>query len=74
MIPLLQFAWAGSHAASFEADLDALLNPGQEDAVSMQNEILRLISATASGEYLPRCRIEGNVDFQLTRGLLGVSL
>jgi hypothetical protein len=74
MIPLLQFASAGSRAVRFEPDLDALLNPGQEDAASLQNEIIRLVSATASGNYQPRCRIEGNVDFQLTRGLLGVSL
>jgi hypothetical protein len=38
------------------------------------NQLLHLLCATASGEYQPRCAAISNSDFQLTRGLLGVSL
>jgi hypothetical protein len=40
----------------------------------MAEQILQLLCATASGDYQPRCGALGNSDFQLTRGLLGVSL
>ena len=35
--------------------------------------LLRLVLDTASRRYTPRLMAQGNVDFQLTRGLLGVS-
>jgi len=74
MIPVLQIASRGSAAENFEADLDALLDPASEDRPALRKKLLELMCATASAKYEPRCRAEGNLDFQLTRGLLGVSL
>jgi len=74
MIPLLQISAIGSAATHFEPDLDAVLDSECSSVSELQEQIIHLMCATASGDYRPRCRIEGNVDFQLTRGLLGVSL
>jgi len=74
MIPLLQLASRGSAAERFAGDLDGLLDPGCSNAFAVTNEIIPLLRATASAEYEPRSRVEGNLDFQLTRGLLGISL
>jgi hypothetical protein len=35
--------------------------------------ILKLVLEVASRRYTPRLLEQGNVDFQITRGLLGVS-
>jgi len=74
MIPLLQVASAATPAGRFLHDLDAMLKPGEESAAAIAEQLLVLLCSTASGDYKPRSQLSGNADFQLTRGLLGVSL
>jgi len=38
------------------------------------NQILNLICSVLSRQYIPKPYKYGNIDFQITRGLLGVSL
>jgi altronate dehydratase len=40
----------------------------------LAEEILSLLPAVVAGDYLPKAAQLGNIDFQITRGLLGVSL
>ena len=75
MIPLLQVA-AGNDQQSARAhrdDFDLVLEPDTA-ATAVLKELLRLVALAASREYSPRLFTEGSVDFQMTRGLLGVSL
>jgi hypothetical protein len=44
------------------------------DSVRWSEEILRLIVETAGRQYIPKLYQQGNIDFQVTRGLLGISL
>ena len=37
-------------------------------------QLLFLIQSVASREYIPKLHSYGNTDFQVTRGLLGISL
>jgi len=80
MIPLVQIASMTSGSAGspgierFRPDLDLVLGSEAEDGRSIADQLLQLLCATASGEYQPRSNRLGNSDFQLTRGLLGVSL
>jgi altronate dehydratase len=74
MIPLVQLASRGSAAAPFAADIDMLLEPETDDAQTLMDAIVKTVCAAASAEYQPHAGAAGNLDFQLTRGLLGVSL
>ena len=79
MIPLVQIASistgaAGAELGRFRGDLDLVLDGEAGDHERIANQLLKLLCATASGDYHPRCGTIGNSDFQLTRGLLGVSL
>jgi altronate dehydratase len=74
MIPLVQIASGRMGAAGFGTDLDLVLDEQAGDDRAIAQQVLELLCATASGEYQPRCGTLGNSDFQLTRGLLGVSL
>jgi len=74
MISLLQISSRGCVAERFAQDLDAVLSPEKDSVRQIQDELVRLLARTASGDYQPRCLGTGNLDFQLTRGLLGVSL
>ena len=67
MIPVLQVSGDVGVAERFGADLDLVLTG--ERALSA---LLERIAETASGRYEPR--LAGAVGFQLTRGLLGISL
>lgn len=71
MIPLLQFTDRPDVAAAFAPDLDLVV---QGDPAAWPEAILRCIAALAAGDYRPRLYTLGNVDFQVTRGLLGVSM
>ena len=62
MIPMIQMG-----TATYGDDLDLLLDASSD-------EILILLGALASREYTPRQVAQRNVDFQVTRGLLGVSM
>lgn len=68
MVPVIHISTGTPHAAS--DDLDLVLSG---DSDSWTEDILRLVGLVGSGEYTPRLYGEGNVDFQITRGLLGVS-
>lgn len=79
MIPLVQLASSdrsttGAEPGRFRGDLDLVLDGDAGDHEQIANQLLKLLCATASGDYQPRCGTIGNSDFQLTRGLLGVSL
>ena len=71
MIPVLQIAEQGDLAAEFETSLDLLLDGNVEERV---NILLEHIVQTLSHTYTPAVVASGNVYFQVTRGLLGVSL
>ena len=66
LAPVLQV----SAGAASPDDLDAVLREG--DDVSAR--LLDLLEATLSGEHKPKHQAVGNHDFQVTRGLIGVSL
>ncbi len=75
LVPLIQVA-AGNDRRSAEShreDFDLVLDPAAEPP-TVSAELLRLLAAVAAREYTPKLGAEGNVDFQMTRGLLGVSL
>jgi len=74
MVPLVQIASDASLTGCFLQDLDAMLDPEAGSARNIAVQVLQLLCSTASGDYLPRSQLVGNTDFQLTRGLLGVSL
>ncbi len=70
LVPVLQIA-ATESMERFAADLDLLL----EGAPATWNEqILQLLKQVIEHEYAPKLYQQGNIDFQFTRGLLGVSL
>mgnify|MGYP006992706128 CR=1 FL=1 len=53
---------------TFSSDLDLA-----EEVLDLQ-QLFDLISEVASRRYVPRLHDYGNTDFQVTRGLLGISL
>ena len=65
LVPVLQVTGSAVSAD----DLDAVLAE-DDDVVS---DLLHLLVATLSGEHTPRHQLTGTDDFQVTRGLLGVS-
>ena len=73
MIPILQASADKDTQKRFGKDLDIQLNAG-ETAAAITNQLLEKILAAASREYIPNMLTQGNTDFQLTRGLLGLSL
>lgn len=66
MVPLIQTSTDTTTQNNYGADLDL-------ESVDF-DEMLGLIVETASREYMPKLHSKGNTDFQLTRGLLGVSM
>jgi len=71
LVPLVQVSANGPMLERFSADLDLELT-GTPDLWSEQ--LLELVCRIASREQLPRAMEQRNTDFQLTRGLLGVSM
>ncbi len=65
LVPVLQV----SSGAASPADFDAILNEGHDPVP----EMLALLAAALKGEHIARHRRTGTEDFQVTRGLLGVS-
>ena len=59
--------------ARYAADLDLALPAGAAPA-DWAEALMRLVLRVASRDYAPRLTARGNVDFQFTRGLLGVSM
>lgn len=76
MVPLLQITsrtaksprWAGAD------DLDLVLDLPEKTSISIESDLLQLMVRVLSREYTPKLFARGNTDFQMTRGLLGVSL
>jgi len=70
MVPVLQ---VGGRAlpAPFHEDVDLVLAGRQDDR---RTDVLNLIRNTAARYHTPRAAVLGNTDFQVTRGLLGVSV
>ena len=66
MVPLIQVSTDSKTQSEYGADLD-LTSIGID-------EMLTLIVEVASRQYTPKLHGKGNTDFQLTRGLLGVSM
>ena len=71
MIPLLQITDDGQVHAAYGDDLDLWLD-GPAD--QWPTAILERIAAVAGHTYAPQLYQLGNIDFQVTRGLLGVSM
>jgi altronate dehydratase len=70
MLPVLQVAEATVLPASAVADIDALFTDNADENHAL---LRRLVTATAQRAYAPVASAGGFVDFQLSRGLLGVS-
>ena len=66
MVPLLQVSTDATTKTTYGADLDS--RSADVDA------LLALIVEVASRQYTPKLHGKGNTDFQLTRGLLGISM
>ena len=73
MIPLLQVSGDEETSRHYGADLDLALS-SSADAASLADEMLQRIAETASRGYVPKLHAKGHSQFQLTRGLLGLSL
>ena len=70
MVPLLQVA-ADDLPVPFHEDVDLILTGGP---AAWREDVLDLIRKTAARTHTPRAAMLGNTDFQVTRGLLGVSV
>ena len=66
MVPLIQVSTDATTQANYGADLDL--------ATADVDDLLALIVEVASRRYTPKLHGKGNTDFQLTRGLLGISM
>jgi len=62
----------GEGAAQLSHDLDLVLKSKTTDQAA--SDLLALIVRVLSRQYTPKLFAQGNTDFQMTRGLLGVSL
>ena len=73
MVPLVQVSADASTIKRFGKDLDDTLNAsGGESALA--DQLRAKVLEVASRRYTPRLVGQGNSDFQLTRGWLGLSL
>ena len=70
MLPVIQVAEAGQRGTLPADDIDAFLSG---DASADANALKQLVAAVAQNELTPAVTAQGFTDFQLTRGLLGVS-
>jgi altronate dehydratase len=71
MIPMLQVTDQPTVHNSYGPDLDLWLSG---DASAWPTAILERVAAVAEHAYAPQLYQLGNIDFQVTRGLLGVSM
>ena len=70
LIPVLQVTSNMNINPEYAIDMDAILT--EEDTASQQ--LLELVIDTLARRYTPRYSASGDTQFQITRGLLGVSL
>jgi altronate dehydratase len=71
LIPMLQITGSATVAAAYADDLDAVIDT---DSEASSRQLLDLLVEVASRRLRPRLWEQGNTDFQITRGLLGVSM
>jgi altronate dehydratase len=71
MIPLIQATAEAGTASDHADDLDLVL---EGDPSSWPEELMEAVLDVASRRWTPRLHGQGNTGFQLTRGLLGVSM
>ena len=71
LIPLLQVTGDAATASAHGVDLDVVL---EGDPGSWADELLAAVLEVASRRLVPKLHGQGNIGFQLTRGLLGVSM
>ena len=69
VVPLLQVTAEKVDGAA-STDFDWIL---RDDPYQWAELLLNRIRQVASGSYSPRMFAQGNVDFQISRGLLGIS-
>ncbi len=73
MIPLLQVSASEAPRRQFAGDLDLALDPSVSTRAAC-DALLALVADAASRRYTPKLWGSGITSFQLTRGLLGLSL
>ena len=66
MVPLIQVSTDATTQSNYGADLDL--------ETTNVDDLLALVVKVASRQYTPKLHSKGNTDFQLTRGLLGISM
>ena len=71
LIPLLQVTSNPDLNPAYESDFDAVLTSPADD---WTDQLLDLVVETLARRYSPRLTTSGDTQFQITRGLLGVSL
>jgi hypothetical protein len=71
MIPLLQLTDSAAVQERYGDDLDLILSG---DTAQWPAAVLQQVAAVANHRYTPKLYTLGNIDFQVTRGLLGVSM
>jgi hypothetical protein len=71
LVPVLQATADERVARQFADDMDVVLDG---DPASWPQALADLLSQTLGGQLQPKAMRAGNIDFQFTRGLLGVSL
>jgi altronate dehydratase len=71
LLPLLQVTSAAAAPGAAQEDFDFVL---QGNAAAWPQQLLRQILEVAAGQYTPQLFAQDNADFQITRGLLGISL
>ena len=71
LIPVLQVTGEESVEQSYAADMDAVLG---DDPAGWAQEMADLLAATLGRSHRAKSAQVGNIDFQFTRGLLGVSM
>jgi altronate dehydratase len=71
MIPVLQVTDNNLLPQHLRGEIDVFLSNVHLEA---SRQLLESIVRTASHDYTPKLTLSGNVSFQITRGLLGVSL
>lgn len=71
LVPVLQMASEAAMQQQYGMDLDLLLTA---DPTDWNDQILDRCKQVIEHTYAPRLYQQGNIDFQFTRGLLGVTL
>ncbi|MDA1276117.1 MAG: UxaA family hydrolase [Verrucomicrobia bacterium] len=76
MIPVLQIGVGSDkeNVSRMQVDWDWVVDVHNGNASEIAEDLLQRIIRVAGREYRPKALIQGNTDFQMTRGWLGVSL